>query len=53
MSSTTLVVSVTYTLTEPVGVPAGMIAALAFTRPSSEFMVDTTGCPSPAGQMVR
>ncbi len=44
MSSTTLVVSVTNTLTEPFGMPAGMIAALAFTRPSSEFISETVGC---------
>ena len=37
MSSTTLVVLVTKTLTEPFGVPAGMMTALAFSRPSSEF----------------
>src|SRR5271167_3353226 len=53
MSRITLVVSVTYTLTEPEGVPAGTMAALALTRPSTEFSVDTTGWPSPLGQIVR
>ena len=53
MSSTTLVVLVTKTLTEPLDVPAGMMAALALMRPSSEFRVETVGWPSPVGQMVR
>src|ERR1035437_3715835 len=33
--------------------PAGTIAALALVRPSNEFRVETTGWPSPVGQMVR
>ncbi len=53
MSRMTFVVLVTYTLTDPDGDPAGTIAALAFTRPSSEFKVETIGCPSPVGQIVR
>ena len=48
-----LKVTVTYTLTDPAGEPAGTMAALAFTRPSGEFNVDTVGWPSPVGQMVR
>ena len=43
MSSTTLVVLVTKTLTEPLEVPAGMITALALMRPSSELSVETVG----------
>src|ERR1017187_3053104 len=30
-----------------------MIAALALMRPSREFMVETSGWPSPVGQIVR
>ena len=52
MSSNTLVASLTYTLTAP-EVPAGTIAALALMRPSGEFRVETVGCPSPVGQIVR
>ena len=33
--------------------PPGTMAALALTRPSSEFMVETTGWPSPVGQIVK
>jgi hypothetical protein len=33
--------------------PAGTMAALALTRPSTEFSVETTGCTWPAGQIVR
>src|SRR5690242_2584970 len=51
MSITTCVASVTNTLTFP-SVPACTITALAFVRPS-EFSVETTGCGSPVGQIVR
>ena len=52
MSSTTLLVSVTYTLMAPF-VPAGTMAASALMRPSSEFRVETLGRANPAGQTVR
>src|ERR1039458_5508331 len=54
MSRITSVVLVTYTLTSPLAPqPAGTMAASALTRPSTEFMVETTGWYSPVGQMVR
>src|SRR5947209_1425054 len=43
---------VTKTLTPP-DVPAGRMAALATTRPSREFSVETIGCCCPAGQIDR
>src|SRR3954449_10795932 len=52
MSITTFVVLLTNTETAP-AFPAGTIAALAFTRPSGEFRVETCGCDSPVGQIVR
>ena len=52
MSSTTSVVLLTKTLTAPCN-PAGTIAALALMRPSSEFIVDTSGRFWLVGQMVR
>jgi hypothetical protein len=51
-STITLVVFLAYTLICPL-VPAGMIAALALMRPSSEFKVETKGCGCPAGHTVR
>src|SRR5271156_3023551 len=55
MSSSRCVASLTYTFTAPpdAALPAGTIAAFALVRPSGEFKVDTAGCPSPSGQIVR
>src|SRR5947209_7835191 len=33
--------------------PAGTMAAFAFVRPSTEFVVETVGCGAPVGQTVR
>src|SRR5579863_2006222 len=52
MSTIRSVVLLAKKLTAPF-VPAGTIAALASTVPSSEFRVDTTGCVCPVGQVVR
>src|SRR5271170_1288944 len=53
MSRIMFVVFVTYTLTEPDGIPAGTMAALALIRPSGEFSVDTVGWPSPLGHIAK
>src|SRR5262249_30010406 len=52
MSITRSVSLVAYTSTAPLS-PAGTMAALASTKPSKEFSVDTRGCGCPAGQIVR
>src|SRR5436305_515149 len=52
MSSTTSVALLAKTVIAP-PVPAGTIAALDFTRPSTEFRVDATGCGLPVGHRVR
>ena len=44
--------SVAKTLTAPF-VPAGTIAAFAFTRPSGEFKVEIFGWVCPVGHIVR
>jgi hypothetical protein len=46
----TLVASEANTLTAP-PVPAGTMAAFAFTRPSREFSVETRGRACPVGHM--
>ena len=51
MSRMNWVASLEKTLTPPL-VPAGVMVALALTRPS-ELSVETVGWVSPAGQMVR
>ena len=51
MSKMACVSSDEYKVTAPL-IPAGTIAAFAFTLPS-EFSVDTEGCVSPAGQIER
>ena len=45
------VASVVNTETAPFK-PAGTSAALALTRPSGEFNVETNGCWEPVGQIV-
>jgi hypothetical protein len=40
------------TLTPPLGVPAGTMAAFARIMPEPSFMVETAGCAPPLGQIV-